>query len=293
MNLLFKNSKLSQALGLENSSLYFDQNQSRTKFRTFIIKGLKLNSNCPDIRNMQNIESVTQTIINTFPEFKMNAISWHANIDVNRKKITSNIRITTNNISDNFMKQEQNIRRPQIWNGITFPAWSVELCETGNNRKYRKQQDMEMKINDKAQDEIIEKYNETIMNLMNNREALQQELTTIKQRFTATFATAIKIRGIQLLSQIDISELAKTVDLEIGELLANSRINHQKQGQFIYFAKCESQGQHNDGLDLQRNLNLSNSSRSSATELFQDLLPTINKYQSFKAEIQKRSQQEK
>ena len=290
MNLLFDNSALSQNMGINDTQLYFDLNQTMNKCRTFIIKRMKLNTTCPDIRRMQNIKSVTETIINTFPEFNMNSISWRAKIDVNRKKITSNIRIMTANISGNFMKQENNIKRSQIWDGITLSAWPIELIEIGRDKKFKKQYDMEMKINDEAHDEIIEKYTATVENLLNDDLALKQEMNSMKQRFVALLADAVQIKGIQLLSEDDVSKLAKNVDLSKDELLTNSQIKFKVKDEIIYFSKSDDQDQQNKEIDFLGKFNLLNSSNSSAAELFQDLLPIITKYENFKAEIQKRSQ---
>ena len=107
------------------------------------------------------------------------------------------------------------------------------------------------------------------------------------------FADCMQMREVQLLSEDDVSKLAKNVDLTIGELLANGRIIFKKKDEIIYFSKQDDQDQQNEKIDFNEKFNLLNSSNSSATELFQDLLPIITKYENFKAEIQRRSQHQK
>ena len=83
---------------------------------------------------MQNIQSVTETITNTYPEFTINTMSWYSKIDSDKDKFTNTVRIAALDIPNTFMNDNNTVSRPMKFEGLTLSNVLLTLVETGKGR---------------------------------------------------------------------------------------------------------------------------------------------------------------
>ena len=231
----------------------------------------------------------------------MDAITWFANIDSNKNQFTDKLRITTTQIADSFMANENIMKRPKNFEGIELESMQVEIIEINKKKQYQKQQDLEMKINDEVQDDNIQEFKASINSLLNDPNAVKQEIDEIQKRWFIHFEECIRMKRIQCITEKDAYEVFTSMNLNIHNLLDKFTIKGHLRDGIVFFLIDDNQmfkelleNGMND--EMQRKITIS--SKVTTGEITQHLLPLISKYQQFvnyhKAEIQRKgAQQEK